>query len=77
MGSKYYDASSVIQVIGCSLKKPSLLDSDGQYFYNEDDFVSDFHTFSTKTSSRVVFLSSEFTVDFDKNAIASSFDLKK
>ena len=43
MGSKYYDASSVIQVIGCSLKKPSLLDSDGQYFYNEDDFVSDFH----------------------------------
>lgn len=43
MGSKYYDSSAVIQVIGCSLKKPSLLDSDGQYFYNEDDFMSDFH----------------------------------
>ena len=25
------------------MKNPSLLDADGQYFYNENDFVSDFH----------------------------------
>ena len=25
------------------MKNPSLLDDDGQYFYNEDDFMSEFH----------------------------------
>lgn len=43
MGSKYNDASAVIQVIGCTLKNPNLLDNDGRYFYGEDDFTSDFH----------------------------------
>ena len=42
-GSKYYDSSSVVQVIGCTMKNPSLLEEDGTYFYNESDFASDFH----------------------------------
>lgn len=43
MGSQYYDVSSVVQVIGCTLKNPSLLDDEGKYFYNEADFANDFH----------------------------------
>lgn len=43
MGVKYYDTSAVIQVIACSLLKPSLLEEDGVYFYNEEDFVNEFH----------------------------------
>lgn len=42
-GSKYYDSASVVQVIGCTMRNPSLLDGDGKYFYNDQDFVSDFH----------------------------------
>ena len=30
-------------MIGCTIKNPSLLEQDGKYFYNEDDFMSDFH----------------------------------
>lgn len=41
--SKYYDNAAVLQVIGCTLLNPSLLEESGQYFYSEDDFVSDFH----------------------------------
>lgn len=41
--SKYNDSSSAIQVIGCILTQPSLLDFDGKYFFNEDDFINDFH----------------------------------
>lgn len=41
--SKYYDAAAVIQVIGCSLLNPTLLEDDGQYFYNENDFANEFH----------------------------------
>jgi replicative DNA helicase len=43
LGSQYYDVSSVVQVIGCTLKNPSLLDDEGKYFYNEVDFANDFH----------------------------------
>lgn len=42
-GSKYYDAASVVQVIGCTMRDTSLLEDDGKYFYNEQDFVSEFH----------------------------------
>lgn len=41
--SKYYDTAAVIQVIGCSMKNPSLLEDDGKYFYNENDFYNEFH----------------------------------
>lgn len=42
-GSKYADASSTIQLIGCIYKQPQLLDDEGQYFFSEDDFPNDFH----------------------------------
>lgn len=41
-GSKYYDTTAVLQVIGCILRDPSLLD-DAKYFFNEHDFTNDFH----------------------------------
>ena len=41
--SKYYDSAAVIQVIGATMLNPSLLEQDGRYFYNENDFMSDFH----------------------------------
>ena len=43
MGTKYYDSAAVMQVIGCSMLNPSLLEDNGEYFYNESDFVNDFH----------------------------------
>lgn len=42
-GSSYYDNSAAIQVIGCTILDPSLLNEDGQYFYNSEDFVKDLH----------------------------------
>lgn len=42
--SKYYDSTSAMQVLGCLLNKPSLLDDDGQYSLREMDFDNnDFH----------------------------------
>ena len=41
-GSKYYDASAAIQVIGGVLNNPSLLDS-GQYDFRDIDFCNEFH----------------------------------
>lgn len=43
VGSKYYDSTAVVQLIGCSIAQPSLLDGDGQYFFNEHDFTNEFH----------------------------------
>lgn len=40
---KYYDTSAALQVIGSTILKPDLLDEDGRYFYNEQDFVTDIH----------------------------------
>ena len=40
---RYYDTSAAIQVIGCTLLKPDLLDEDGRYFYSAEDFVTDIH----------------------------------
>mgnify|MGYP002870145838 CR=1 FL=1 len=42
-GSKYADTASAIQLIGCIFKNPHLLDSDGQYFFSQEDFTNDFH----------------------------------
>jgi len=41
--NRYVDSESCVQLIGCVLRDQSLLDSDGVYFYTEDDFVSEFH----------------------------------
>ena len=43
MGSRYYDTTAVIQVIGSILKDPSLLNDEGKYFFHEEDFINDFH----------------------------------
>ena len=42
-GSKYTDSTSAVQLIGCIMRQPSLLDNDGKYFFNEDDFTNEFH----------------------------------
>lgn len=41
--SNYYDTSAAIQVIGCTVLKPDLLNEDGQYFYSTEDFITDIH----------------------------------
>lgn len=43
MGNKYYDSKAALQVIGCSIIQPSLLDDDGVYFYTAQDFEIDLH----------------------------------
>ena len=42
-GSKYTDSVSAVQLIGCIMRQPSLLDQDGKYFFTEADFTNDFH----------------------------------
>ena len=42
-GSKYADAPSTIQLIGCIYKNPYLMDNEGEYFFSEEDFPNDFH----------------------------------
>lgn len=42
-GNKYYDTTAAIQVIGCVLNNPHLLDEDGTYSFSENDFSNDFH----------------------------------
>lgn len=41
--NRYYDTTAAIQVIGCTLIDPSLLDRDGKYFYNKNDFPNELH----------------------------------
>lgn len=43
LGSKYYDASAAIQVIGNILNNPALLDDTGLYTFREEDFDNEFH----------------------------------
>lgn len=43
VGSKYYDASSALQVIGGVLNDSSLLDNEGVYTFRSEDFSNDFH----------------------------------
>jgi replicative DNA helicase len=40
---KYYDVTSIMQVIGTVFLKPELLDMEEKYRFCEDDFVEDFH----------------------------------
>lgn len=42
-GSKYVDSPSAVQVIGCIMRQPGLMNDDGRYFFNESDFPNDFH----------------------------------
>ncbi len=41
--SDYRDNDAALHLIGCILKKPSLLENDGIYFFNEEDFLNDMH----------------------------------
>ena len=42
--SKYYDTTSVMQVIGSIFKNPNLLDMEDKYRFSEQDFDEEFHT---------------------------------
>lgn len=41
--SKYIDTAAALQVIGCTIQNPNLLEEDGTHFYNEEDFTNDLH----------------------------------
>ena len=41
--NRYVDTPATANLIGCIIKKPSLLEQDGTYFFNENDFVDEFH----------------------------------
>ena len=41
--SKYIDISSIVQIIGSIYNHPQLLEADDKYFFNEEDFVDNFH----------------------------------
>ena len=43
MASKYVDNSSIMQVIGCIYKNPSLLELTDKYSFTEEDFPDKFH----------------------------------
>lgn len=43
MGSKYVDATAIMQVIGCVYNNPALLELTDKYTITEDDFADDFH----------------------------------
>lgn len=43
MASKYDDTAASMQVIGCIIKNPKLLDDTGTYFFRTEDFTSDLH----------------------------------
>lgn len=43
MASKYDDTTAAMQVIGCIIKNPSLLDDTGTYLFRSEDFTSELH----------------------------------
>ena len=43
MASKYVDAVSIMQVIGCVFNNPALLDFTDKYTITDNDFPDDFH----------------------------------
>ena len=43
MGSKYYDSPTAIQVIGCILNNPKLLEQEDKYTFREEDFCNELH----------------------------------
>lgn len=43
IGSKYYDPTAAIQVIGCIANNPALVYDDDTFFFDEEDFSNDFH----------------------------------
>lgn len=43
MASKYDDTAASLQVIGCIINNPSLLDDAGTYFFRAEDFTSELH----------------------------------
>lgn len=43
MASSFVDKKSIIQVLGCLIKHPYLMEQGDKYFFNTDDFVEPFH----------------------------------
>lgn len=43
MASKYVDTAAIVQVIGCVINDPSLLDAEDQYVITQEDFAEEFH----------------------------------
>ena len=43
MGSKYYDSPTAIQVIGCILNNPKLLEQEDKYTFRDEDFCNELH----------------------------------
>lgn len=41
--SRYIDTEACIQLIGCIIKRPSLFDETGVYFFTEEDFTTELH----------------------------------
>lgn len=58
-GSKYYDSSAAIQVIGCVLNNPNLLEDTGQYTFREEDFCNDLHRVIFGAVSMLKFMGAE------------------
>lgn len=65
MGSKYADITAAVQVIGCILKNPLIID-DTDYFFNEDDFTSELHKVIFKASYNLFQMGAE---NLDSNTI--------
>lgn len=41
--NRYVDTPATVGLIGCIIKNPVLLEQDGTYFFNDNDFVDDFY----------------------------------
>ena len=41
--SNYIDITAITNVIGNAFNNPKLFEAEDKYFFNEDDFVDDFH----------------------------------
>ena len=43
MTTKYIDLASLLNVIGNIYNNPKIIDATDKYFFNEADFIDDFH----------------------------------
>ena len=63
MPSQYTDVSAIIQVIGCTFNKPSILDDTDRYNITEYDFVEEFHKIVFGSIYNIHLTGSDVTVD--------------
>lgn len=63
MPSQYIDVSAIIQVIGCTFNKPSILDDTDRYNITEYDFVEEFHKIVFGSIYNIHLTGSDVTVD--------------